>query len=208
MLDHLVARGYKPNGGLISSDGIFYLNIPKNASTYLTNLLVANGWEYTTSLDTRITECIVVLRDPIDRWVSGFATYAASWVLGNGYGSDHFVEDYNQLSEKLIFDNLVFDDHTTEQVKYIQQLPRVPTTFFKLNGDIVSMLEEYTKQILVTDSSIEANVSETNYDTKKLSKFFGDKVSKDASLKAKVIERYSEDYELIRTANFYITPRM
>lgn len=208
MLEHLVSRGYSPGSGLISPKGVFYLNIPKNASTYMTNLLAANGWQHSTADYGNISSAIVVLRDPVDRWISGFATYAASWLLGSGYGSDHFKDDYNDLVERVIFDQLIFDDHTTEQVKYVEQLDRdIPVTYFKLNYELGMNLEHFFDCKLGLNNPIPANISEDNYDTRAIAKWMRFKVEQDPSLRAKIIERYKADYDLIRTANYYYEPR-
>lgn len=207
MPKHLVARGYMPGGGLISPKGSFYLNIPKNASTYMTNLLLANGWEHST-VNSTVTEAIVILRDPVERWISGFATYAASWLLGAGYGSDHFREDYNDLSQRIIFDQLVFDDHTTEQVQYVEQLDKeIPITYFKLNHKLGMNLEHFFDCKLGLNNTVNANIGENNYDTKKIANHLRYRIEQDPSLRAKIIERYKADYDLIRTANYYYEPR-
>jgi hypothetical protein len=206
MLEHLVARGYTPGSGLISPTGVFYLNIPKNASTYMSNLLHSNGWQYTDVSNPNITSAIVVLRDPVERWISGFATYTASWLLGAGYGSDHFREDYNDLSERIIFDTLVFDDHTTEQVKYVEQLT-TDVTYFKLNYELGMCLESFFDSKLGLNNPINANISENNYDTKAISKHMQFRIEQDPVLRAKIIERYKADYELIKNANYYTYPR-
>lgn len=207
MLEHLIPRGYTPGGGLISSAGVFYLNIPKNASTYMTNLLSSNGWEFSDVSDTKINSAIVVLRDPVERWISGYATYASSWVMGYGYGSDHFREDYNDLVERIIFDQLVFDDHTTEQVKFIEQLKDTPITYFKLNVELGMNLESFFNCNLGLNNPILSNKSEDHYDTKAVSKFMRWRIEQDPVLRAKIIERYSADYELIKNATYYTYPR-
>lgn len=208
MLEHLVPRGYVPGGGLISPKGTFLLSIPKNASTYLTNLLLANDWEYyNLNSSPRPVQAMVVLRDPVDRWVSGYATYAASFILGNGYGSDHFREDYNDLTERMIFDQIIFDDHTTEQVKFIEQIHDIPTIYFKLNSNLISNLESFLNDQLSIDDSIKSNNSKDNYDTHMISEFMAQRLKQDPMLRAKIIEKYQLDYELIRTAEYYIKPR-
>jgi hypothetical protein len=203
MLEHLVSRGYLPGVGLMSTSGTFYLNIPKNASTYLSNLLERNGWEQFDVTESRITQAIVVLRDPVDRWISGFATYASSWILGPGYGSDHFRDDYNQLTERFIFDQIVFDDHTTEQVQYLMQLPNVPVTYFKLNHELGTNLEKFIDLPLGLNNPIPSNISEDNYDTKMIAEHMRHRINQDPVLHAKIINRYQADYELIRSANYY-----
>lgn len=207
-LQHLEYRGYQPGGGFISNSGLFYLNIPKNASTFLSNVLVDNGWEHYNIADTHrtVTEYIVVLRDPIDRWVSGFATYASSWLLGAGYGSDHFVEDYNELVERIIFDNLVFDDHTTPQCEYVNQLPAKPVTYFKLTDRLVKQISRHTGVDLIVNA-VDGNVSENNYDQRQISKLIKQRIDSDLALKARIIERYKCDFNLISSVQFYYDPR-
>lgn len=199
-LEYLRTRGYVPGGGLTSSTGTFYLNIPKNASTYLTNILRANGWENCILNDRgpSIAGAIVVLRDPFERWISGFATYASSWLLGYGYGSDHWVQDYNRLAERIIFDNLEFDDHTTPQVDYIAQLPsNLPIKYFVLNqATIVNDIAQYTGlDIQVTE--VDGNVSENNYDQRQITKFMRDRIAKNPELNNKIIGHYKRDFDLI-----------
>lgn len=208
MLEHLVTRGYAPGGGLISPEGVFYLNIPKNASTYLTNLLAASGWEHSLVTNPNIVKSIVVVRDPVDRWISGFSTYAASWLLSAGYGSDHFREDYNDLTERIIFDQIIFDDHTTEQVKYVEQIDKsIPITYFTLNHGLGMQLESYLDCKLGLNNPIPANIGEDNYDTKMIAKHIRYRIDQNPVLKAKVIDRYSADYALIKSADYYYEPR-
>jgi hypothetical protein len=199
-LQYLEPRGYVPGGGLTSSTGTFYLNIPKNASTYLTNILRANGWENCILNDRgpAIAGAIVVLRDPVERWISGFATYASSWLLGYGYGSDHWVQDYNRLAERIIFDNLEFDDHTTPQVDYIAQLPsNLPIKYFVLNqATIVNDIAQYTGlDIQVTE--VDGNVSGNNYDQRQITQFMRDRITKNPELTDKIIGHYKRDFDLI-----------
>lgn len=207
MLEHLRSRGYEPGGGLISPAGVFYLNIPKNASTYITNILVANGWKHHNVKNSApITQCLVVLRDPIDRWISGFGTYASSWLLGAGYGSDHFVEDYTPLTERLIFDNITFDDHTTAQSEYVAQLPTVSTQYFKLTKNIIDHLSQDLNINLVVQP-VDANVSENNYDQQQIVKLIQARVEKDPALKARLFEHFKSDFDLINRVQFYYEPR-
>jgi hypothetical protein len=207
MLEHLCRRGHQPGGGLLSPSGVFYLNIPKNASTYITNILLANRWEHHNLNERSSTQkCIVVLRDPIDRWISGFATYASSWLLGPGYGSDHFLEDYNTLVERLIFDNIVFDDHTTPQSKFVEQLPNSTVTYFKLNKNIIQHISQDLNINLET-ADVDANISENNYDQRQITDLIRNRVDQDPVLKARVIEQYKSDFDLINSVQFYHDPR-
>jgi hypothetical protein len=204
-MQDLVRRGYLSGGGLLSPEGVFYLNIPKNASTYLSNILLSNGWQHHTLGDSShlVRQSIVVLREPVERWISGFATYCSSWVLGPNYGSDHFVEDYNDLTERLIFDNLVFDDHTTPQSRFVDQLPiLMHTTYFELNRDTVSNISQYLNCNLNV-SVVDANVSEDHYDQKQISKFIRSRLTNRPDLIERINEQYANDFNLIDSVQYY-----
>jgi hypothetical protein len=204
MLEHLVVRGYTPQSGIISPEGVFCLHIPKNASTFITNFLVHNGWRHSNASDPEIKQQIVVLRDPLERWVSGFATYAASWILGPSYGSDNFSEDFNDLSERLIFDQIIFDDHTTPQVQFIEQLNKnIPTTYFALNHDLVTNLKSFLGKELDWREDLNSNITENNYDTKQVASKMKFTLSQNPAYTAKVVDCYRQDYDFIKSVNFY-----
>ncbi len=203
-------NGYHPGGGMLSPDKkIFYLAIPKNASTYLTNLLKANSWTHWNILENPagIEKTIAVIRDPVDRWTSGFATYAALRLFGYGYGSDHFVSDFNDLSQRIIFDQVIFDDHTDLQVKYAKQILDYHPVFFRYNQNLVTQINSFLDHDLNTNVYVDANSSESNYDTKQISTLFTKQLIDNPDLKAKVIWAYKQDYEFINTIEFYNDPR-
>jgi hypothetical protein len=212
-MQEAVRHGYLAGGGLRSPDKKnFFLGIPKNASTYLSNTLLANGWHYHTLGDDsdKITHAMVVLKDPVDRWVSGVGTYITSWILGPGYGSDHFVENYNNLSERLLFETLILDDHTTPQIRFIKQLdqllPGIPVTYFKLDRYVIDNMGACISQHL-TIAPVDSNVSEDHYDQQVITKFIKNRLLDDFTLRAKVVARFQQDYDFINQTQFYYEPR-
>jgi hypothetical protein len=203
-------KGYYIGGGMLSSNGdLFYLNIPKNASTYLTNVLKDNNWSHCNLYQQpgSIKTTIAFIRDPIDRWCSGFATYAALSLFGHGYGSDHFIEDYNDLSERIIFNKIVFDDHTDLQIKYITQILDLDPVFFRFNNNIIKQMNSFLHCDLNVNINVDSNKSDDNYDTKQISRFMRNKLEQNPNLKARVIECYEQDYKFINSIEFYNDPR-
>ncbi len=202
--------GYIPGGGLISPNrDIFYLNIPKNASTYLSNLLLANNWLHWNILTdpVTVTYSIAFLRDPVDRWISGFGTYTALHLCGYGYGSDHFVNDYNDLSERLIFNQVILDDHTDLQTEFVNQIALHNPVYLRYNKSLVEQLNSILNKNLNTNVIVDANYTDSNYDTKQISQFIKNKLQEKPELKAKVVAAYQKDYDFIRSTEFYNDPR-
>ena len=225
VVESLKRYGYIPGGGLLSPDGkYFLLQIPKNASTFLGSALSTNGWLFSNLSHVKgdVTQ-LVALRDPVDRWLSGYATYAALHLFGWGYGSDHFIEEYSAspLVEKIIFSKLVFDDHTAPQSMYTSQLNGDDdVVYFDCKKEtLIDSLSKYTGFDITITDSIMNNSREDNYDTKNLYEFFKAKLDakseyqepinqeerylKNISLRDRIKQIYKSDYTLIKRANFY-----
>ena len=98
-----------------------WINIPKNASSFCQKVFDDNGWKMCHSDDlvdgillAHTIKKIVVLRDPIERWISGFAQCMA----------DHHTPNVLELLDNPAFwqtlrFNPVFDDHTEYQHRFI-----------------------------------------------------------------------------------------
>ena len=108
----LVGRGYGENSGMLSPDRKkFIVNIPKNASSYILDWTRAHAW-ITATLDNNwpdVEEIIVVLRDPLNRWISGMSQYLKSYILcpvgPNGpvfTGMTEGAEDYAMSADNFI----------------------------------------------------------------------------------------------------------
>ena len=226
-LGYLKRYGYTPGGGLLSPDGkYFLLLIPKNASTFLSKCLASphNGWRHSnTSHIKNDVKQIVFLKDPVDRWLSGFATYVSLNLFGFGYGSDHFIEDYKKsvLPEKIISTQMMFDDHTFPQVYFTAQLNLdCETIYLDLNKeDMFKRLYRTTGfDVVVTDNTVN-NSKESNYDVENIHNFFKERLDErsafvparnhatttDAepfiSLRDRIYEVYKADYILAKQAN-------
>jgi hypothetical protein len=207
-----IRHGYVSDGGFISPDKrFFFLGIPKNASTYLSNIFLAHEWQHHIigSDSQRIERVLIVLKDPMDRWVSGIGTYISSWILGPNYGSHHFLEDYTEAVERLLFESLILDDHTTPQVRFIKDFQSrcsVPITYFKLGPKLLSHLSEVVGQEL-KEINVSNNASEDHFDQRRIIQFIKDRIAQDFVLRTRVIKRFQEDYDFINNLDFYYESR-
>ena len=226
-MESLADRGFVAGTGRISPDGSkFLLSIPKNASSFLGEYASMHGWTMSIANDSscnwkQIEEMIVVLRDPIDRWVSGFAQYLITYIfyvygpntkfLGNkkieeydyDFTVDEFIKQYNQLSERLIFDNLFrFDDHVWPQHKFaLGFLPGVTRKYFYMDHDFERKISDYLQFDLSKTVDIHRNSSENNQTIKSIQNFLWSRLELRPPLLARIKHVYHNDYELINQLN-------
>ena len=143
-MKQLVERGFGYGTGQLNSEcSRFLVSIPKNASSSLIDWVGIHGWSSAVVGDncnwTNVKEMIVVLRDPVDRWVSGIVQYIHTYILyvhgpnttklaheiptefDYAMSAKQFIEQYNQVSERLLFDVINrFDDHVWPQNEFFQ----------------------------------------------------------------------------------------
>ena len=71
-------HGLEGDGYLSPCEKYFWVKIPKCASTYIEKQLIASNWKpsnYRQRLDRNELNYFAVLRNPIDRWISGINEY-------------------------------------------------------------------------------------------------------------------------------------
>jgi hypothetical protein len=194
------ARGFTP-GGMFVKDNLVYIPIPKNSSSYIGQLLLKNNWNIGNFLTTDLTnkQLIILLRDPVDRWISGMAEYLCSSLLKNGRTSDDIIKNWNNIIQDLIFDRVIFDDHTEKQVYFIQSIPIENCVFF----NSAKQPEQAVKQYLTThdidlniDIVIDRNQAQGNKYKESLVDFLRDQLAQNPNLTNKLMNTYREDYTL------------
>ena len=194
------ARGFVP-GGMFVKDNLVYIPIPKNSSSYIGQLLLKNNWSIGNFLTTDLTnkQLIILLRDPVDRWISGMAEYLCSSLLKNGRTSDDVIKNWNNIVQDLVFDRVIFDDHTEKQVYFIQSIPVENCVFF----NSTKQPEQAVKQYLTTynidlniDIVIDRNQTQGNKYKESLVDFLRDQLAQNPSLTNKLMNTYREDYTL------------
>jgi hypothetical protein len=98
----------------INSD-IMYVHIPKNASSWTKPNLLDWGWDFYNYHNDKLDKtAIVVLRDPVERWISGICECLALYHPSFDLQSRETIE--------LIFDRVCFDDHCERQINFIHGL--------------------------------------------------------------------------------------
>jgi hypothetical protein len=211
----LSRRGFEHGSGMISQNHrVFIVNIPKNASSFISQWTSQFEWRAAVAshYEHRIAEMIVILRDPLDRWISGISQYLNGYILhakdaydiNIGPDKDHqylnateFINQYNSIIERMLFDNLDrHDDHVWPQYEIIRGvLPDKRKVYYYLDNSLEQKLCRHLDISLM--SNIDRNQGDSNPDQKILKMFFKERVLEKPALRQRVIERYGKDYELI-----------
>lgn len=210
MLDFYVnRRDFDYGNGFISPDNSrFVVNIPKNASSFTTSWLSRCGWTYL-SIDQQyadnneINELIIILRDPVDRWVSGVSQFIKGYILESNNPSD-FIKNYNVFLERILFSSLdIFDDHVWPQhVFFNQLLSDVKRKYIYISEHFEFNLQEQLSLCPIDYSALDFNRSDDDQDLTILKEFFKNKLENDKELHQLVKDLYKIDYDIIE--NNYI----
>jgi hypothetical protein len=184
-----------------------WINIPKNASSFTQTLfahqLLWSNYNYF-DFDMSSKTPIVVLRDPVERWISGIAEYI------NLY---HENFDWTKVDNQMfdwIFDRVSFDDHTESQVYFLQGLDLQKTVWFKCDNNYENKLIMWMEAVGLVQHGFKVPdcVREFEYLTssdahkQKTKDFFNRAVVSNPGYLRKLKEYFKRDYDLIGMVNF------
>lgn len=222
----LANRGYGYGSGFLSPDRArFLMNIPKNASSYLSQILPQQGWssaqwypeehpKHAEITWADVQQLIVPLRHPWRRWISGVAQYINTYILnpngpnnslpidfgealqGRVITANEFQDWYNPVVERLIFDNLSrLDDHVWPQHEFVQNL------LIHVPRKYLFMDFEFDQQLeqlgIQADPAADRNRGDGDPEIKMLQDFFEKRLLMCPELSLRVFTAYHEDYVLI-----------
>jgi len=172
-----------------------YIHIPKNASSFVKGVLIGSGgfWHHSETL-INSNENLIILRDPIDRWLSGITQY-----LHNSKQIDMPVE--------LVFDKITFDDHTDLQTYFLQDADLTSTTYMMVDDLLRANLNDWiigNGYRTNVDIAIQYNASrdDERITTKD---YYANLLEQRPDFMLKLKEHFAEDYKLINSVQYYGT---
>ena len=198
-----------------------WINIPKNCSSFVQKVLDDNGWNMLTGdvadsiLATDSIEKLVILRDPVQRWISGFAeTFGIQdeWdpILNIDLDKLDILLDMDTFW-KIIYVNPVMCFHTEHQYRYIGDTKNV--RYIKMQdqnkhdltcvNDTNKFYRNFSDYIVHTGG--ESNfrhwtklTNPVNSDNKKFRVYnkILNTIEKDPSIKKELTDSHEQDYEL------------
>ena len=175
---------------------LMYINIPKNASSWTKPNLRDWGWEfYNYHTDNLNKHALVVLRDPVERWLSGIAEYMTLY---------HVDTDPTAWFD-LIFDRIAFDDHTESQVLFLQNINLDNCTFFLCNENFKSNFSDFLNKHNMPNSYDKydnQHVSANSPERSRFKNIFAQALG-NSKYKQQVEWYFEKDYKLINSVEFY-----
>ena len=179
-----------------------YVNVPKNATSWTKPNLKDWGWEcYNYHTDGLNKVPMIVLRDPVDRWLSGIAEYMYL------YHRNIDVSQFNNAFFDLVFDKIAFDDHTERQVYFLQGLNLANAVYFKFGPEYRQNFSDF-----LADRSMPnrynrydyQHVSDASPERKLFKEIFSREIQNPGYMD-RVRQYFKPDYELIEKVKFYGT---
>ena len=172
---------------------ITFINIPKNASSFIKGCLISSGcFTHSDSLVTA-DRYLVILRDPIERWVSGIAQFVTE---------DYTIPLINQtLPLHRLIKTITVDDHTELQTYFLEGVDINKCEFLLVNQNLRTNINRWFLDHGY-DINLDnlPNINEGHQESKNK---FAAMVDNDNQIKLKLTEHYANDYELINRVKFY-----
>lgn len=194
-------KGHEYGLCLVSPDQqLKYVNIPKCASSATKQALEAANWHYGVYHDNPViakAHSIIVLRDPIERWLSGICEYFTL------YHSSIDVSMFNPAFFDLIIEQTTVDDHTEKQVYFIDALDINNCTFFKCDSEYSINLAKFLHdRACQVPTMTQVHVTNDSEIRSKFKKIFQPLLENPKYL-TRIIQHYAQDYQLINSVTFY-----
>ena len=181
---------------------LMYINIPKNASSWTKNNLLESNWEhYNYHTDNLYHKhALIVLRDPVERWLSGIAEYMYLYHLN--LDSAHFSKCFFDI----VFDRVAFDDHTEQQVLFLEKINFDNCTFFLCGPEYRKSFSQFLNNYGISNNYYNYNYQHVTGDSperKKFQQIFKKTIENNSKYLYNIKSFFSKDYELINLVKFY-----
>jgi hypothetical protein len=190
---------------------LIYVNIPKNASSWISlqfNQGIncdAENINYYNIVDLTQCQFIVILRDPLDRWISGM-TQMIYTEPETDLDSIANNMNINSFDWELVMEKIEHDNHTQKQVDFIYGIPQDQIVWLKFDDQLK---ENFINLMLLYGCNVEIKKSDKDNITLENSvkhsviKKITDKLNQHPEYSQKIIDYYHEDYDLFNTVPFY-----
>ena len=192
MLDKWAHLGHKLGECWVDpTNNITYVHVPKNASSFIKGCLISSKkWQHSDTL-INSSRYLVALRDPIERWCSGMAQYQVN-------------SQQLELDVAIVFNQITFDDHTEQQIYFLQDIDLNKVTFVMINNTFNETISRWfgeNEYIVKVNTMPKFNQSS---DIKlELKQKYRQLVDSNPDYMLQLKKHFAADYELINKVKFY-----
>lgn len=184
---------------------LMYVPIEKNVTRVTQSMITTLGFEESDYIRCKktLTPAVIVLRDPVQRWVSGVVEY----LLRTHTGSSQNNMTRQNITPEVAAQQIVFDKHTCPQHRFIEQL-QGPKHFvwFDENrkSDVIRTVSRLFTELGFENSWAPEQhpLSEISDHKRDLTQQFKALVQQD-HIRNNIKDFYSKDYQLIDSSKFY-----
>ena len=197
-----------PYGTGMITQHYVYVPIPKCASSWMKSTF---HWERFVNFETQDqdvphdAEFLVVLRDPIDRWISGLAQFHRGSRL-------KWHKHYRNLGWDRVLSRVIFDNHTEHQTSFLQNIDHRRVTWFKFGPDLARDFFDWGQgksvqgpEISPVNCSAEhiANIPGETLSAGEMIEEIQAAIEANVGYQQRLREFYCEDYKLYESVPFY-----
>lgn len=184
--------------------GLYYINIPKCASTWVKEYLALLGtserdvWlvENFTQFDLDSATPLIFLRNPLERFISHCPINPKIIEISNSKWAIEYVMNR--------FDELLIDEHTSRQTSFLQGIDLTNAVFFYCDNSLSVNFSHYLKShgFPLIPAPKMANIGNNDPTTLLAKQSWKNILAKPECIK--IFEQvYQNDYDLIEKAQFY-----
>jgi hypothetical protein len=143
---------------------------------------------------------LIILRDPIERWLSGIAEYLFR------YQDTDFANNLSKETLDLIFDRVALDDHTEKQAYFCHGVDQCRSLFFHCDSSLSGLFQNF-----LTNNGADIDISRippshrtiTAPNKHIVKEKFRNIVENNKKYKDKLTDYFKDDFDLIDSVNFY-----
>lgn len=185
MIDYSIDCMRHRFGDFLKHNDSGFVYIPKNASSFIKKLLP--DWEQTNYFVSPAVKYFVILRDPIERWISA----TTEW---------YFRLDTNIAVDQIIniaSNNIFLDEHTIPQICFIKHLSLDSINFYNLS---THALDKIALDLNVQNPNLTKTYSSnTDIEKNNFKKTLVSYMKQNSMIYDLLYKSYEADYQLLNT---------
>lgn len=187
-----------------------WIPIEKNVTKVVRSMLITQGFkEYNFyELKKYNVPSMIILRDPIERWISGLVEYLLLVYLDTKQSLNNITR--HNITPNIVFEKIAFDAHTFPQSWFLKGLgPQRDFIWFdeKKKSQLIETVSKYFSQKGITNNWQAKDypyiIDKDIVQKQQLTQQYTDLLQNNPDLLQKVKNFYAQDYELINSTEFY-----